>query len=198
MAKKQVSQEQPKDDEPVEYESVDPEVAGGGPIDPITQASLDRFAERMEEVRERALENYPLNVKPGYESVEPEVVEDEPVSHTPSISDTYAVSDWVVEDVAPDDIITKPGGEAVSLDKPTDERQYRVSFMLPFDVLVALLDQTHDLADWQDATFKYHLLEDGTLTPIGQLVLDGFDQTAVRHKMNAAWRAKHNSETGGV
>lgn len=116
----------------------------------------------------------------GYENVEPE---------------------WG-EDPTTEAVITKPGGEAVALTPPT-ERSYRVSFVLPYGVLVALLDQDHDDADIEAAE-ELGLIDAGPvfaqapLTDLGKLVLDGFDKVAVGHKMAATWREQHNSGTDGV
>lgn len=127
-----------------------------------------------------------------YDDVEPEVVEDEPIP-----MGAMGMMDFTL-----DDVITKPGGAAVSLDTPKDEPTYRVSFALPYGVLVALLDPSHADADVQGA-FNFGLIYDdiaqgNEMTPLGHLVLAGFDQTAVRHKMTAAWREHHNRGVGGV
>lgn len=80
-----------------------------------------------------------------------------------------------------------------------DERTYRVSFPLPYGVLVALIDAEHVDADL-DSAIKYNLFKwdnydsKNKITDIGQLVLDGINQTAIRHKMLAGWRAQHNAE----
>lgn len=123
-----------------------------------------------------------------YDDVEPEAVETD-------MSNTY----WSDVAVLRSEIEQKPGGAAVSLDTPNDEPTYRVSFALPYGVLVALLDSEHVDAD-VDRAIKYHLIygSEGELTQMGKLVLAGFDQTAVRHKMLAAWREQHNRGVGGV
>lgn len=79
------------------------------------------------------------------------------------------------------------------LDSLKDEAHYRVSFSLPLSVLVAVLDPEHSLANVEAAT-ALHLLDGGKQTQIGELVAKSFDETAVRHKMNAAWRAAHNAQ----
>lgn len=66
------------------------------------------------------------------------------------------------------------------------------SVILPRAVLIALLDPTHELADAETAE-KLRLIEGGEPTPIGALIIAGTDQTALRHKMAAAWRASHNA-----
>jgi hypothetical protein len=66
------------------------------------------------------------------------------------------------------------------------------SVILPRAVLIALLDPTHELADAETAE-KLRLIEGGEPTPIGALIIAGTDQTALRHKMAASWRAAHNS-----
>jgi hypothetical protein len=73
----------------------------------------------------------------------------------------------------------------------------RVSLALPRGVLVALLDPSHSLADTEGAVRLGLLGAGGTLSPMGQLVRGGFDETAVRHKMLAAWREAHNREVDG-
>jgi len=129
-----------------------------------------------------------------YSDVEPEVVEDTYTFDKPP-SDGLAV----VGNFDPQELITKPGGAAVTLDTPTDEPTYRVTLALPYGVLVALLEPEHADADTERAialaVLTSHTYEP---TPIGQLVLAGFDQTAVRHKMLAAWRENHNRGVGGV
>ncbi len=123
-----------------------------------------------------------MNAGPEYDEVEPEVVEE-------------MASE-------PEAVITKPGGPVAAPDVPfytpdPNEPHMVVTFTLPRNVLVALLDAAHSLADGYGAE-HYGLLADGELTPIGEKVLNGFDQTAVRHRMLAAWREQHNREVGGV
>jgi hypothetical protein len=140
---------------------------------------------RVEQENDEPIEEQPVD----YENVEPEAVDapwDDP--------------EPTVVDETTETVITKPGGEAVAL-TPPDERQYRVSFALPYGVLVALLDWHHSEADVERA-YKLGLLEQNyeehaadltKLTELGALVLSGFDQTAVRHKMIAADRAANNA-----
>ena len=77
---------------------------------------------------------------------------------------------------------------------PDDTPFQAVSLALPRAVLIALLDATHELADAESAT-GLGLLQDGALTAVGALVIAGTDKTALGHKMAAAWRARHNTET---
>lgn len=82
------------------------------------------------------------------------------------------------------------------------EPMYRVSFSLPRAVLIALLEADNPLAD-VDRAYALNLLYPsgfGTyaLTPLGKLVIDGTDVTALRHKMAAAWRDAHNRDIDGV
>lgn len=116
----------------------------------------------------------------GYENVEPE---------------------WT-EDPTTEAVITKPGGEAVALTPPA-QREYRVSFTLPYGVLVALLDPKHPDADLPRAVelglFKRADMYVGDhVTQIGFLVLAGFDKVAVGHKMAATWREQHNRGVDGA
>lgn len=104
----------------------------------------------------------------------------------------------------------KAGGTAVIIDVEDIKAQHnketfegeeliRVSLALPRSALVALLDRTNPLSDsvkavalqlldWDpDTNVKFHL------SNIGLLVRHGFDETAVRHKMNAAYRNAVNA-----
>lgn len=144
--------------------------------------------------REPIEDNEPEDVQ--YESVEPEAVEDTYTFDEPP-TDGLAV----VENFAPQELITKPGGPAVVLD--TDEATMRVSFALPRRVLMALVDSKHPESDTKSA-IDLHLLswerpdldpEDTRLlglTELGKLVLDGCDVIALRHKMLAGYRAAQN------
>lgn len=134
-------------------------------------------------VDETPEENEPVE----YDNVEPEAVEDTYTFDAPP-ADGLAI----VGNFDPGELVTKPGGEAVAL-TPEDERQYRVTFSVPYGVLVALLDVTHDDADWGRA-IELGLIDNGVITKIGALVLGGFDKTAVGHKMAAAWRAAQNAK----
>jgi hypothetical protein len=67
-----------------------------------------------------------------------------------------------------------------------------VHIALPRSVLFALIDPAHPDANVPGAEY-YGLLQQGELTPIGALVLGGTDQTALRHKLVAAWRAATNA-----
>ncbi len=136
-----------------------------------------------------------------YENVEPEAVD--VISAMEAINDAQVTRFEKVWKPLIGASITKPGGAAVSLD--TDDRQYRVTFALPYGVLVALLDQEHPDADVDDAEewgVLSRVLGTATYTPtqFGTVLLIGnsFDKTAVRHKMNAAWREQHNRGVGGV
>lgn len=80
------------------------------------------------------------------------------------------------------------------LDGLKDEAHYRVSFSLPLSVLVAVLDLESPLANMKAAVECGLMESNGVLTPVGRLVLGGFDETAVRHKMAAAWRIAHNAQ----
>lgn len=129
-------------------------------------------------------------------AAEQDAVED----YVPDLWSDAEIKDGVIQTpVGAEPLTFKPGGATVSLDTPNDERAYRVSFALPYGVLVALLDPEHKDAD-VDRAIEYHLIygSEGKLTQMGKLVLAGFDQTAVRHKMNAAWREQHNRDVGGV
>lgn len=112
-----------------------------------------------------------------YENVEPEAVEFE------------IPEDWQPISGEATELVT----ETITL---PDER---VSFALPYGVLVALIDQDHDEADTLQAdqlgliNSIETIYSPAGLTELGKLVLDGFDQTAVRHKMLAAWRAAQNA-----
>lgn len=75
--------------------------------------------------------------------------------------------------------------------------RHGVSFTLPRGVLVALLDPAHTIADIDGARHLGLIDESGNLTPIGEIARKSFDETAVRHKMLAAWRAQHNAGVSG-
>lgn len=97
-----------------------------------------------------------------------------------------------------DDEVAEPGvSDAASGPWQADpsERRYSVSFALPMSILIATIDPTHSMADAKGAA-HFGLLGEapGELTPIGELVRHGFDQTAVGHKMNAASRVAFNAE----
>lgn len=66
-----------------------------------------------------------------------------------------------------------------------------VRLELPQAVLFALIDAEHPDADLIGAAYYGLVALDG-LTPLGEKVLAGIDQTALRHKMNAAWRIEQN------
>lgn len=93
--------------------------------------------------------------------------------------------------------VEQPSSEAVVQSPVVDERQYRVSFSLPYGALVALLDLSHPDADSVGARRLGLELDNGVLTAIGRLVLDGIDQTAIRHKMLAGYRAAQNALVDG-
>lgn len=79
---------------------------------------------------------------------------------------------------------------------PENTSQQHVGIVLPYGVLIALLDPAHELADAESAT-GLGLLQDGALTAIGALVIAGTDKTALGHKMAARWRETHNRELDG-
>lgn len=70
--------------------------------------------------------------------------------------------------------------------------QARVVTGLPQGALFALLDAASPLACVADAEY-YGLVLDGQLTPIGEKVLAGCDQTYLRHKLTTDYRRAHNA-----
>lgn len=75
-----------------------------------------------------------------------------------------------------------------------DEPELNVSFTLPRAVLMALIDPEHPEASGHGAV-HFGLLGAavGELSPIGEKVLAGCDQTALRHQMATAWRTAYNA-----
>lgn len=63
-----------------------------------------------------------------------------------------------------------------------DQTEMNVRFTLPQSALIACLDQTHPAASVKKAEL-FGLLKDGKLTPVGEWVLAGVDQTHLRHQM---------------
>lgn len=73
-----------------------------------------------------------------------------------------------------------------------DDPELNVTFTLPRAVLMALIDHTHPDASEFGASY-FGLLTPAGLTPIGEKVLAGCDQTALRHQMAMAWRTAYNA-----
>lgn len=65
------------------------------------------------------------------------------------------------------------------------EKSFRVVLLLPYSVMVALIDREHPHADTERANLLGLMNKDLSLTAIGQLALDGCDQTVIYHKMYA-------------
>jgi hypothetical protein len=92
-----------------------------------------------------------------------------------------------------DNAVIEDKSPSLSIYTPTpDEPMQFVQMVLPRTVLFALIDPAHPDANVPGAEY-YGLLQQGELTPIGALVLGGTDQTALRHKLVAAWRAATNA-----
>lgn len=119
----------------------------------------------------------------------------------PEEDDTLNLNDVVDTEIMEEPEVTSDGqvqpvGEVVesaakALIDPA-EPKHAVHLALPRTVLFALLDYTHSEADVERAK-ALGLISGSLVTPVGKLILDGLDQTTVRHKMLAGYRAAHNA-----
>lgn len=127
----------------------------------------------------------------------------EPVPTNDEVSTDYVVgmdeaqpnADQAITEVVnlPTEDSTVPATRLSAADQELQQRQYRVVFNLPLGVLAALMEPDHALADYGNAV-NLDLIHDSEVTDIGKLVLAGIDQTAIRHKLLAGYRAALNAQ----
>ena len=112
-------------------------------------------------------------------------------------------ADEPVEDLPFDDEIEATDEQIAELEtatvlpiepEPVPEETMRVSIALPRSALAYLLDPHSPMSDYKEAV-KFGLIADDEVhTWLGQLVRYGFDETALRHKMNTALRIAANAK----
>lgn len=116
-----------------------------------------------------------VDVSPFADSLEaPSFVDD--VTSAPEVVDTTTVFQWFID----------------------GEDEQMVSFRFPRAVLYALIDPKFEGADVKRAVYMGLLSfqQNPPLTELGQRILDGTDTTALRHKINTAYRTAHNRAVG--
>ena len=130
--------------------------------------------------------------KPVEEAWHIDAAQDPPVVFPPTEPPTIEAFDPTTEQPIAVDVLEP----VVTYTPAPGDPPLPVRLELPQAVLFALIDAEHPDADLIGAAYYGLVALDG-LTPLGEKVLAGIDQTALRHKLNAARRIEHNRRIGG-